>query len=157
MKVWEFVSIFGEFELWLLIGLILFLIPVMDRRKRKKYYWLALLLPSLFLASFLTFLLKENLKIHRPCIDLPDCPVGYSFPSGHSAVIFSVATIIILNNRKSRFLILLFLSMAIIVSLARVMLNYHRVEDVVFGGVLGILSGLVVNKVSSKKYGEAGI
>ena len=160
MEVWEFLSIFGKFELWLVVSITLFFIPLINRRYRKRYYWLTLILPSLLLASTITFILKETFKIPRPCNELPGCPDGYSFPSGHSTVIFSVITIVILNRRKKESLplISLLLLLATLVSVSRIILNHHTITDVISGGLIGIFSGVFIDrlylKFKKRKWGD---
>ena len=151
---------FGKFELWFVISMILFLFPLFNRRYKKRYYWFVLILPSLLLASTITFFLKESFKILRPCHGLPDCPSGYSFPSGHSTVIFSVVTAILLNERKKKFLTMFLILSAILISTSRIVLNHHTVLDVFAGSVIGFASSAFINELYvhwKKRSGETGI
>lgn len=66
-----------------------------------------------------------------------------SFPSGHSAVIFSmVCFIILLLNLKSYWNIIFFI-LAILVAYSRIYLGHHFYRDVYFGALIGGLSTIM--------------
>ena len=66
----------------------------------------------------------------------------YSFPSGHTAASFSIATTIALN--MPRLAIFVFV-IAIIVGISRVYLGVHYPTDVAAGIILGTLPALLVH------------
>jgi len=66
----------------------------------------------------------------------------YSFPSGHSAASFSIATTIALNIPK---LSVVALIIAIIVGISRIYLGVHYPTDVAAGIFLGISTALLVH------------
>jgi membrane-associated phospholipid phosphatase len=61
-----------------------------------------------------------------------------SFPSGHTATAFAVATVAVLFIKNQRFHLPILLA-AILVGYSRVYLGQHFVGDVLAGAVLGIL------------------
>lgn len=70
-----------------------------------------------------------------------------SFPSGHTATAFLIATLLALFTR-SRLLGLYVLLTACLVGLSRMYLLHHFYEDVYFGAIFGVLSGTLAYAVS---------
>lgn len=142
--VWQFLSIFGTVEFWLgatvAAAMIYFLLP----KKVKKYatWYVFGALPAIGGSWVIVQGLKLLFQIPRPCIGSV-CPVGYSFPSGHAAVIFAAMTVATIHS-KSRKLDVSFLSLAVLVALSRVFLGFHRIEDIVVGSVIGLLVGYLI-------------
>lgn len=68
---------------------------------------------------------------------------GFSFPSSHAIVAFSLATVIAIGFKK-KITYLLFLIYALMVSYSRIYLGVHFPLDVVAGAFIGIISGWLV-------------
>lgn len=66
----------------------------------------------------------------------------YSFPSGHTAAAFTLATVMILNSWRFWYLGLI---LAIIIALSRIYLGLHYPSDVCFSIIFAILASLVVD------------
>ncbi len=96
---------------------------------------------KLFFARPRPFGLEKSI----PILDLPD----YSFPSGHSFIIFSM--IPILNDRYPKMKVFFFV-LAILIVLGRVYLGLHHLSDIAAGAALGYLTGLIVLRY---KWGKA--
>ena len=78
----------------------------------------------------------DNLNTYG--IDLSD----YSFPSGHSAASFSVATIVACNYSN---LALIVFILAGLVAISRIYLAVHYPTDVLAGIIIGVASSLAVH------------
>lgn len=65
-----------------------------------------------------------------------------SFPSGHTASAFAMATVFTLFKREKRFAVLALL-LATMEGFSRVYLGQHFLEDVTAGAVIGILFGMI--------------
>jgi membrane-associated phospholipid phosphatase len=65
-----------------------------------------------------------------------------SFPSGHTATAFAIATVLVMTsrNRKWQLPVLLY---ALLVGFSRIYLGQHFLMDVVVGALVGTLSGMV--------------
>lgn len=72
-----------------------------------------------------------------------------SFPSGHAAIFFAIATAVYFFNKK---LGIVFFITAILVGIARIFVGVHWPSDILAGAVIGIISGIIINKLFFKKY-----
>ena len=124
--------------------------------RAKKVVILALL--ALFISSAAVYFLKHLITEPRPFLALTnvhqlvsESEIYCSFPSGHTTSSFAVATVIGLKysievlNRKLR-LIYPLLAFAAVIGFSRVYIGVHYPLDVVLGGLIGIISALVVLK-----------
>jgi len=83
----------------------------------------------------------EGVKVHT----------ANSFPSGHTATAFAIATFLTVYFKKPAFTILFFL-IAILVGFSRVYLLQHFFEDVLTGASIGILSTFISFYLVSKAF-----
>ncbi len=75
----------------------------------------------------------------------PIGPLSYtSFPSGHSAVVFAVATVIASSYKKTVWVPVLCYTLASLTALSRVYDNDHWMSDVVMGSAIGLAIGQTV-------------
>lgn len=76
----------------------------------------------------------------------------YGFVSSHSANMFALATTLgLFYSFKNRWLIYLLFLWAGLIAYSRVYLGVHYPSDVFVGGLLGVLIGGVIFKITSKK------
>ncbi|EKD67284.1 MAG: Undecaprenyl-diphosphatase [uncultured bacterium] len=68
-------------------------------------------------------------------------PLGYSFPSGHAASAFALATVLAYIEPKWKKGLYV---LAILISLSRIYLGHHYPIDVIVGGLLGWVIGFIV-------------
>lgn len=146
------VLVFNDFvgakgELWLIIGLILFLIP-----KTRKCGICVIV--SYTLAFFIgDGVLKELIGRVRPCnVDtsfslIVKRPSSYSCPSVHSMLAFTSAVAIFMNYRKTGIVALVF---AILIGFSRMYFFVHYPSDVLFGAILGSIIGYIVFRLIDK-------
>lgn len=73
---------------------------------------------------------------------LVEKPHDWSFPSGHSVVVFATATSIFLNHKKTGVLALI---IAALVAFSRLYICVHYPTDVLAGAAIGIIFALLVN------------
>jgi undecaprenyl-diphosphatase len=71
-----------------------------------------------------------------------------SFPSGHAAFYFAVSIIIYSYNKKAGYL---FFIASFLISLSRVFVGIHWPSDILGGAIVGIISGIIILKLFSKK------
>ena len=140
------ITVFNTFvgsigQLWIVVGLVLFIIP-----KTRKCgaavllsYALSLLIGDVWL--------KDLIARPRPCaIDdtvqlIVKKPESFSCPSVHTYLAFSSAMVIFHYYKKAGIWIFAFAAM---VGFSRMYFFVHYPTDVLFGAVLGILTALVV-------------
>jgi undecaprenyl-diphosphatase len=81
--------------------------------------------------------------------------IGQSFPSGHAAFFFALATAVTLFNKKvhpersRRTGIWLFVG-AFLISLARIYAGVHYPSDILAGAAVGVFSGWLVWRIFKK-------
>lgn len=111
------------------------------------------LLVTVSLAGFFAFVLKELFNEPRPFVvhgtePLAGLAMLSSFPSLHSALAFSAATKV---TFRRKFLGILFLIMAFLVGLGRVMARVHYPIDILIGVVVGVSAAGVVESFLARK------
>jgi undecaprenyl-diphosphatase len=71
----------------------------------------------------------------------------WSFPSGHSAFFFALATAIYLCNKKWGFW---FIIAAILMNISRIIAGVHYPSDILGGAIVGIITGYLIVYFSKK-------
>jgi len=109
---------------------------------------------AFILSTISAQIIKQITHRHRPFQDDPPnpdlwegpfAPITYtSFPSGHSAVVFAVATVIGSAYKETIWVPVLCYSIAGMTALSRIYDNKHWASDVLFGSVLGFAIGKTV-------------
>jgi membrane-associated phospholipid phosphatase len=105
--------------LLIIVGLGLFF----ERKNEERIHLAAALLITFILVSAI----KSTLAVERPCIAMPGavCPIGYSLPSMHAAISFTLMFAFL-----ERRMFLFFLVFSLFVSFTRLNLGVHTFEDV---------------------------
>ena len=106
-------------------------------------------------------IIKELTQRHRPYADDPANPYLWngpynlipdaSFPSGHSASAFAVATVLSLSYRKTVWVPILCMTLASLTAVARVVENNHWASDAFIGSAIGVAIGGLVYHGSYKR------
>ena len=106
-------------------------------------------------------IIKQLTHRHRPYEDNPPNPYVWdgpfmpisnsSFPSGHSTVVFAVATVIATSYSKTIWVPILCYSLAGLTAASRVYQNEHWFSDVFVGSVLGFAIGRTIMNNHIKK------
>lgn len=150
-----YVTYLGDIIVLLLIIVVLFFTG------RRKVALIAIL--GLIIASIIVSLIKPTVGELRPFLVLQHVNLlvyesgKYSFPSGHTSLAFTIATILGLSYKfKNIKLIYIALVIAAIVGFSRVYVGVHYPGDILGGMIVGVLSGLVSLKLGDfifKKFG----
>lgn len=146
----DFLSLPGDPRVWIFLALI-FLVAdrfLPDDKKVLTRRIVFLILPTAILSFGTSYALKNLLGIPRPCIGLPNCPTDFDLPSSHTAVAFSVFTVI--GYLTSYWALLI----AVIVGVSRYLAGVHSLAGVMSGAVLGVIIGAMVIKCFRDGIGE---
>lgn len=145
--VWQFISMFADTRCWIGVTVGFFIIySMISKPYRKRVRWVFCIFTAVLVSYLVSFFLKMLFQVPRPCSFLDTCPTTPSFPSGHAAVIFAFATVMVLNAKRNK-LYLLAVPLAILVALSRIFLNYHTPVDVIAGMSIGIFFGYVAPRM----------
>ncbi|PIQ06905.1 MAG: hypothetical protein COW72_01430, partial [Candidatus Nealsonbacteria bacterium CG18_big_fil_WC_8_21_14_2_50_37_10] len=71
-----------------------------------------------------------------------------SFPSGHAALFFAIATVVYFYNKKAG---ILFFLASFLISISRVFAGIHWPTDIFVGALVGIFSAWLIMKIFKNK------
>jgi len=141
------ITFLASFLIWILFAGLIYL-WVIDGRVKREVALHAFL--SALIAWGAAELIKSLFPIPRPFVTdhFPPLtltiPIDGSFPSGHTAASFALATSVWLHNKK---LGLYFIIIALTIGVSRVLANVHWPLDIIGGTVIGIIVSWVVEKL----------
>lgn len=152
----------GSFVVWGIVCGVIYLVGDSNSKK------IAILgISALILGNVAVYILKCLIAEPRPFLVLSNVHLlapetgGYSFPSGHTASSFAVATVLGLKyslkfKNKGFKLIYPLITFATVIGFSRIYIGVHYPLDVAFGALIGILSALMVlrseDKISNNRY-----
>lgn len=138
----KYLTILGNHgEIW--IAIILFLYLCRKEKRIAKFAFFALLIEAVLISVIKNIIQRPRPFLENSLISLMlNEPSGYSFPSGHAASAFAVATFLYLRNiRYKKFII----SIAFLMAFSRLYVYVHYLSDVLIGSLIGILVGIFTN------------
>lgn len=138
---------FARYFEFFLIGLLVLFLAV----NFKKYWkmvaqsFVAAILSRLVITEFIRWLWwrPRPFTLQHDVRFLLEATSAASFPSGHAAFYFALATVVYFYNKKAG--ILFFIS-AFLISLARVFSGIHWPTDILAGAIVGVFSAWLVFK-----------
>lgn len=130
------------------LGIVWITISVLLLLRKNDYKILGqMIITSLIITTIIgEGIIKNIVKRKRPFYDddnkklLISRPITYSFPSGHTASSFAVATVFIKTDNSASFGIVL---LANLIAFSRVYLGVHYPSDVIGGGIIGAICGFI--------------
>lgn len=108
------------------------------------YIFLAWILGRGIIVGFINFLFPQERPFQILGVESLIRVSGFSFPSSHAVILFSLAMVIFYLNKKY---FVWYLGLALVNGLARIFVGVHWPIDIVFGAILGILSALAVREI----------
>lgn len=129
------------------LGIIWIIISVLLMTKKDYRLLGQMMLIALIITTILgEGIIKHIVKRKRPFYGDDDKellisrPITYSFPSGHTASSFAVAAVFIKTDNAASLEIIL---LASLIAFSRIYLGVHYPSDVIGGGIIGFLCGLL--------------
>lgn len=137
---------FGVYSVWILLLMFVFLF-LKEKDARRRIYTFGMFIILLVVSGGITTeIIRYFYHRPRPFLVLNIIPLSlgiktYSFPSGHTIAMFSIAFVILLFRRRLFGYIAIIL--AIIGAIARVMMGVHWLSDVVGGALIALIIFLI--------------
>lgn len=137
------VTYFGAFKYVLIACVILGILQSSIKSKQTMF----LIIIGIFISAFVSTSFKNHYEEKRPFEVLDYTRLlsykssSYAYPSGHTTIAFTAATIIALRHPKLR---VISISMAALVGLSRIYIGVHWPTDVLGGALLGITIASIV-------------
>jgi membrane-associated phospholipid phosphatase len=110
--------------------------------------WALTVLISIICMSVLVMIIKFTIRRRRPEGEWGTfyrATDPHSFPSGHAARVFMIAAIAV--GLGPTWLAIVLCIWAPLVALARVAMGVHYLSDIIAGGILGIIAGILVLQI----------
>ena len=128
--------------------IIFFLLTSLFLWSENKRRWILPLWLTFFLSAVISFLLKITVQRPRPFFN----ETGFSFPSSHAILAFCALPILIKEFPKLKYFWILF---AVLIAFSRVYFGLHYLSDVIAGGLIGYLIGIIIIKYEKEnRFGE---
>ena len=153
LQVFDWITELGISTWYLVASLFLFVIFRFYRKNRVNANRALFVFAAVALSGIATNVVKLTVARYRPIIFFEKGLYGFdffnsgyeynSFPSGHAATIFSLATAMSLFWPKYR---AYFFVVAFAIALSRIILTSHFVSDVIAGAFIGTLTVLLLKK-----------
>jgi undecaprenyl-diphosphatase len=147
-----FVTFLASFLIWFMVAGIVYLWITNEKVKVRNVI-------QIFLATLIAFIITELIKRAFPTLRpfevngrVPltlTIPTDSSFPSEHASLAFALATGIRKFGKKTFFL---YLALALLVGVGRLLSNVHYFPDIIVGAIIGIISVLLLEKVKIIKF-----
>lgn len=149
---------------WTWAPLYLFLLIFMPANYRKQgVMWLVFFLMTFALSDYISAsVMKPYFHRVRPCNNyhfayivhnIVHCGSGYSFPSSHAANHFGLAIFASLTLKKHfKWIWFIAIPWALAVAYAQVYVGVHYPGDVLVGGIVGAICGIITSKVFNRVY-----
>lgn len=134
-------AIFVHYGLYFAVVIAAVLILYVVKQKKEVF----VMLNSLALCSLLVYGTKLIIQRERPDVifDLPLMD-EFSFPSGHTAIAFAIASTMSYFTKRRTDIVLFIL--AVLVGMSRIYLQAHYLTDVIAGALIGIFSSWIIRK-----------
>lgn len=143
--------------------MIFFILTVLFLWREHKRRWILPLWACLIISSFFSFILKFSIQRARPfqtgiisllpsLQEVSHSVWNFSFPSSHAMIAFCAIPILSEQFPKLKNFWIIF---AVLVAFSRVYFGLHFVSDIIVGGVIGYLIGVIVIKLEKdNRFGQ---
>ena len=141
------VTFLASFLIWFLYaGLLILWITDGKIKKETVIHALLASLTAWLLAEFIKSLIPtvRPFLLNGNPIKTLTFPSDGAFPSAHAATAFALAVTVWFHDRKVGWI---YLALALIIGIARVVANVHYPQDILGGAVLGILIAFLIEKL----------
>jgi len=144
-QLWIFLSTYSGIKLEVPVVIIALLIAV--KLQKSRLFRVAIMMTVFIVFRLVGEAIKLGVAAPRPCwqVELPSliaCPDSFAFPSGHALGSMMAAVILGLIFKKKIVWVISMIT-AVLISYSRVATGVHWPVDVIGGGLLGLVFGLL--------------
>lgn len=146
LHIFNFFSIIGIAALiWIAIFIIISI------KRKEKTVWLSWIIVFFAVCIISELVFKNIFARNRPYVDLLGLDMfvhklsSYSFPSGHTS--FSAASVVLVLRLKPNPHVSVYIILAVLISVSRVILKAHYFSDVICGYIIGTIIAVFTLKI----------
>lgn len=143
------IALFKPIEFYIVFAILIIFILAIKHKKQEIIYFVFTVIFTLIASFIIKFIVMRP----RPLGFIEYLPftniIDYSFPSSHTAIIFSMLPLLDKELKHYRYF---WIALVILIGLSRLYFNAHYLSDIIFGALLGYAIGYFILKTNMRLF-----